>query len=132
MSMTIEAFDATLKDMYPRPGDRIKQWVVDLRGEQKWESETCPKFDVADHKDNTGARCRNSGELVPWTYLEHDCCDGCCNMHEYVRESPSVQTWLTEKANRPPIEQDRTKLSNEIAPDPSFTLNPWFARRVKR
>lgn len=110
------SMSALFKDMYPRPGDRLKQWVVDQRREAKWERETCPRVSIAEHKDNTDAWCRNAG-LTPWTFLSHDCCSTCCDLHEATESRADVQAWLAEKAKRPPVEQDRAKLSDEVEPE---------------
>jgi hypothetical protein len=111
------------KDMYPGPGDRIKQWVVDQRREYEWERGTCPTIEVQVHEDNTGTECRNSGK-VPWTYLDHDCCYTCGELHEATQSLVVVQEWLAEKAKRPPIEQDRTKFEphRELAPHPALGM----------
>lgn len=122
--MTLTDMNALLKDMFPRPGERVKQWVVDTRREHAWESATSPRFKVVWHLDNTGIECRNSASDAPWSDLDHDCCYFCGDLHEHARELPSVQAWLAEKAKRPPIEQDRTKLSDEIAPDPRLASHP--------
>lgn len=116
-----------LKDMYPRPGDRIKQWVVDERREDKWERETCPKVVVSSHRDNTDAECRNAGAM-PWTWLEgHDCCYTCNDLAESLKSREDIAAWLAEKAARPPIEQDRTKFSDEIAEDIAARAHPFYA-----
>ena len=119
-----------MKDFYPLPGTRLKQYVVDQYREAAWERETCPRFDVEEHDDNTGLRCRNEGP-TPWTYLDHDCCHDCGDRHTALRDGPSVRAWLEEKAKRPPIESDRTKLSDEIARDLSLKENPVFAMLKK-
>ena len=113
----ISSLNETMKDVYPRPGTRIKQWVVDARREQQWERDTCPRIVMNDHEDNTGAPCRNCYGSVPWTYLDHDCCQICGDEHERIRMRPDVQAWLTERAARPAIEPDHSKLSDEIEPD---------------
>lgn len=110
----LTSINAMLKDHYPLPGERIKQYVVDMRRESKWERDTCPAFDVAEHEDNTGASCRNVPR-APWHDLEqHDCCYVCNDQADSLREGPSVQAWLAEKARRPPIETDKSKLSDEV------------------
>lgn len=120
----LQSMSALFKDMYPQPGERIKQWVVDTRREDQWEQKTCPRFETSEHDDNTGIECRNSASKVPWTHLEHDCCNECCSMHEHFQRDAVVRTWLDEKAKRPPICEDRSKLSDEIARDPSVTEHP--------
>jgi hypothetical protein len=132
VTATITSMDSLFKDMYPRAGDRIKQWVVDQRREYDWERETCPRFSVPEHEDNTGAVCRNSNDKVPWTYLNHDCCHDCGDYLEDLRETPSVQAWLDEKAKRPPIEQDRTKYSDEIAEDVMMQDHPILRAMIPK
>lgn len=92
----IVSVDALLKDMFPLPGMPLKQWVVDLRREAAWERETCPRLTPDDHEDNTGITCRNAQMFVPWTFLEHDCCEFCNDLYERHRDAPMVQTWLAE------------------------------------
>lgn len=122
-TMNVTAFDAVMRDVYPRPGERIKQWVVDTGREQAWERETCPIVTVPDHRDNTGAECRNCGSSA-WIYLSHDCCYVCNDQREATATRPDVVAWLAERAARPPIERDHKKLSDEIAPDLSLTAHP--------
>lgn len=119
---------ALFKDMYPAAGTRLKRWVVDRRREAAWERDTCPKVHVGGHDDNTGASCRNAG-LVPWAYLDHDCCEVCCDLHERLSARTDVAAWLDEKAKRPPIESDRTKLSDEVEPDRHLAPHPMEAFR---
>ena len=115
------------RDHYPAPGERIKQYVVDGRREAAWERDTCPQFDVDVHEDNTGAGCRNAG-LTWWTYLEsHDCCYVCNDAADAARGTPSLESWLLERAKRPPIETDRDKLSDEVQPDYMMLPNPALA-----
>lgn len=128
---TLESVTATIKDMYPRPGERIKQWVVDAQREYQWELETCPRFFVHRHIDNTGLECRNAGP-TPWIHLNHDCCYTCGDMHGLFSVRPETVEWVHEKAKRPPIETDRSKLSDEIAPDTSMTEHPMLAAFKER
>lgn len=126
-AVTVTSVSALFKDMYPAPGELIKQWVVDTRREYAWERKTCPRFSVADHVDNTGMSCRNEGSAL-WVDLhEHDCCYDCNDQADALREGPSVQAWLAEKSKRPPIEQDHSKLSNEVQEDyPAVASHPLF------
>ncbi len=121
------SFNDTLKDYYPLPGTRLKQYVVDTHRENDWERETCPRVDVASHDDNTELPCRNSGN-VQWSYLAHDCCGFCCELHDETAERPDIAAWRAEKAARPPIESDRSRLSDEIAPDLSSRSHPLLGR----
>jgi hypothetical protein len=118
-----------MRDYFAPPGTRLKQYVVDKRREHAWELETCPKVTMAEHDDNTGLSCRNTYVPVPWTYLDHDCCDVCGDEHEKLRSRDDVQAWLAEKEKRPPICADRSKLSDEIQPDYAATPHPLLRRR---
>lgn len=123
---TVTEMGSLFKDMYAAPGTRLKQWVVDARREDAWERETCPVFEVPEHEDNTGMPCRNEG-VTRWTWLDHDCCNDCNDRGTALRDDPSVQAWIAEKAKRPPIEADRSKLSDEVQPDyPAITIHPWL------
>jgi hypothetical protein len=127
----VTSFDVTLKDFYPRPGERIKQYVVETRREYQWEDETCPRVDVPEHDDNTGASCRNVGR-AQWRHLDHDCCSTCEALDVETASRTDVQEWLAAKAARPPICSDRTRISDEIAPEwPSLREHPMFAMPPK-
>lgn len=116
---------AMMKDLYPLPGTRIKQWVVDQRREAAWAAETCPRVGVPRHDDNTGCECRNFGPNL-WAWLAHDCCSFCDDLYEYMAGRPDIAAWLVEKAARPAPTSDRSLLSDEIEPDYSLKLNPLF------
>ena len=131
MTFDIEAFDRAIRDRYPMPGEKLKQYVVDERREAEWECETCPRFTPAEHEDNTGTECRNSMSSVPWTHLAHDCCYFCNDLGERYEQTPEVQAWLAEKAKRPPIETDETKFSNEVAGDWTTGKHPFLAMLPK-
>lgn len=103
-----------LRDMFPLPGQLIKQWVVDARRERKWEKETCPRRGVRAHDDNTGALCRNEG-AVPVVDLAHDCCGFCDDSMEEAAQASDVLAWEMRRAARPPICADRDKLSDQRA-----------------
>lgn len=115
---TISSFDSAMKDLHPRVGDRIKQWVIDSRREAHWDRETCPRVNMDPHDDNTGTLCSNVGEVL-WRNLDHHCCHFCGEWYQRGRELRSVKAWLAEKAKRPPIEADRAKFSNQIEPERS-------------
>lgn len=125
-NINVVAFDSIMRDMYPAPGSRVKQWVVDTWREQAWENETCPRVDVSEHNDNTGTGCRNVGR-VPWTFLSHDCCGDCYLAYESLAERADVKAWLTLKEQRPPVCADRNQLSDQIAPDLSLRGHPALA-----
>lgn len=122
---SLSTFDSLYKDLYPRSGDRIKQWVVDSRNEREWVMATCPRIPVAAHNDNTGLDCRNVGSAI-WMDLAHDCCEHCCDLHDALAARPDVVAWLTEHAARPPGCTDRSVLSDEIAPDMGKMGHPLF------
>lgn len=114
---TLTTFDGLVRDMYPPPGTRLKQWVVDQRREAAWQRETCPLVLTETHDDNTGVPCHCSG-AAQWAYLEsHDCCGDCNDLAEATRDRPDVAAWLKLKAERPPVCADRDKFSDEVEPD---------------
>jgi len=127
--MSITTIACIYKDYYPMPGERIKQYVVDGRRETAWERETCPKFKIAGHVDNCDdgrgySTCFNAG-MVTWDALvSHPHCETCNDFGETLRDDARVLSWLAEKARRPPIEPDRSKLSDEVEPDRSLELHP--------
>ena len=128
--MTLESVSQTLKDFYPRPGERIKQYVVDTRRENDWERETCPRAQVDEHQhdDDNGETCYAFGGERSWADLGRQRCDTCEALFHKLRDTPAIQAWLAEKAARPPIESDRMKLSDEIAPEwPAMRQSPLFA-----
>lgn len=113
--MTLASFDSTLKDLYPLPGQRLKQWVVDDRRETAWANETAPRVYLRGHDDNTLLPCRNAGD-VRYHDLDHDACDVCGALHEAFAREPRVKAWIEAKAARPPVCADRSKLSDEVEP----------------
>lgn len=126
MSVDVSSYSGLLKDMYPLPGERIKQYVVDMRRNDLWERATCPRVDVEVHDDNCGSTCRNVGR-TPWSHLAHDACATCNELMDELAVQPGIIAWALERARRPPIEQDRSKLSDEIEPDsPLMQSNPFF------
>lgn len=112
---TLGSFDQVMKDHYPRAGEQLKQYVADARREDAWQNETAPSVFVSGHNDNTLVPCRNSGD-VRYHELDHDACDICGALHAAFAREPRIKVWLDEKAKRPPICGDRTKLSDEVAP----------------
>lgn len=125
--MTVTTVSALFRDMYPRAGERIKQWVVDQRKQTEWGQATCPRVGIAGHNDNTGDWCRNSGAGARWIDMEgHDCCGECNDMAEHTRMRPDIVAWLAERDARPKPTSDRTLLSDEIAPDIALTDHPML------
>lgn len=130
MTLDLTSFDGLIRDMYALPGTRLKQWVVEQRREDAWERETCPRFDMPSHLDNTEGDCRNGGTAAYWTWLaHHDCCETCNDAGERERSNPVVAAWLDEKAARPPVTSDRDALSDEIEPEWK-PLNAWPATEM--
>lgn len=130
--MNVESFDQMMRDMYARPGEVIKQYVVDMGRESEWERETCPRVTVPVHDDNTGLQCRNSYSSQ-WSYLDHDCCYVCNDLYRAHAGDMDIAAWRMERALRPPICADKTKLSDQIAPPlPSMRDNPIFQALKKR
>lgn len=115
---------ALFKDMYPRAGERIKQWVVDQRKQHEWEQATCPWVDIAEHDDNTGVWCHNSGRARWVDMAEHHCCHACGDMAEHTRMRLDIVAWKAERAARPLVCSDRSVLSDEIAADPTAREHP--------
>ena len=131
MTVTMRSFDQTLRDMFPRPGERIKQYVVDLRARDEWEDKTCPRFQVDAHDDNTGTECRNRDD-TQWRHLAHDCCSVCDELHEKHSRSAQVIAWHATQTDLPPIEADRTKLSDQVQEDRSRAEHPVLAMLPRR
>lgn len=104
-----------LRDLFPMPGTRLKQWVVDLREQAMWDLATCPVLRVPAHDDNTGLPCRNSG-AAPWSALAHDCCRACNYLRDLHSGDLDVAAWQMRRAARPPICGDKGKLSDELEP----------------
>lgn len=122
---TLQSWDQTIKDHYPLPGQRIKQYVVDWRREDDWERETCPLFNVDPHDDTTDSPCCNVSHGTRWTDLAHVSCDVCDGLYYELASDPRIASWLAVKAARPLIEPDRSKLSDEIAPPlPALRFHP--------
>lgn len=142
-------WSAALRDIYPTPGTRIKQWVVDENRESDWVRATCPVVDVPLHTDNCVGDgleserdaeygppmgtyedrrlyCRNYGVTL-WTYLNHDSCYTCGDLHEATADRPDIAAWRVLRDARPPITTDRSLLSDEIAPELHMAENPIYA-----
>lgn len=131
MTVNTASMDAVFKDLYPRPGERIKQWVVDLRKEEEWIRATCPKVDIADHDDNTGAWCSNSGRSSWYDMLHHNCCTTCNDMAWSTKMRVDITAWRVELSARPPCCTDRSVLSDEVAEDMSLAENPLYKLVLK-
>jgi hypothetical protein len=118
--LTLTSVSSTMKDLHPLPGTVLKQWVVDHRRELDWEDATCPKFQQPEHLDDTLYFCATQYSPIAWNRLDGYECQVCEDAYERLRSHPLVVAWLAEKAKRPPIESDRSKLSTEVAPDFSY------------
>jgi hypothetical protein len=132
MAVTLTSANETLKDFYPLAGTRLKQYVVDTRRELDWERETCPTFEVPEHDDNTGATCRNAYGPTSWEQLDHGACSICGVLRRFISNDARVVAWVAEKASRPPIESDRTKLSDEIEPERALEPHPMLAMLARK
>jgi hypothetical protein len=145
MTATTSSFNALMKDLYPIPGERIKQWVVDQRRERDWTVATCPRVEVPPHIDNCTPDgysyeldaeygppiggyipCRNVGSTI-WADLDHDSCYVCGDLHVATRARPDIAAWLEVQAARPRCCTDRSQLSDEIAPNLALADSPVLA-----
>lgn len=128
-TLTLISFDATVRDRYPVPGERIKQYVVDERRESAWADATCPTVTVIPHQttnvDGEDIDCI-SGD-VQWHRLDSGCLV-CTAVQAATREIDRVRRWLAAKGSRPPICSDRDKLSDELAPEWHFDGHPLLAK----
>lgn len=143
MTVTITTVAVYYKDHYPQPGERIKQYVVDERRERAWEEQTAPRFNVDPH-DREGCQLHDDPECEYCKVLTHACpcagessllelrdadCDVCNALYEKSLSEPRVIAWFAEKAKRPPICEDRTKLSDEVESEhPSLAMHPLLGR----
>lgn len=152
MAVKTVSIDALYRDLYPGPGERIKQWVIDRRNERAWVLATCPRVEVPNHIDNCtpdgydpaldaeygppiGGHipCRNVGSTI-WDDLDHDSCYFCGDLQRATQNRPDIIAWRAERASRPPICTDRDKLSDEVQPDLRLADHPMLAllrRRTK-
>jgi hypothetical protein len=121
---TLTSVNETMKDFFPAPGTRIKQYVVDMRKGRAWEVETCPRIEVPAHIDNTGMGCAASRSL--WIDLQQaHCCHFCGDLAEATADRDDVVAWLA-RTDRPAVTADRAALSDEVAPDLSLRDHPLF------
>jgi hypothetical protein len=141
MTLTTTSFDRTMKDMYPAPGERIKQWVIDEQRTHAWERETCPKLLVPFHYEDQDDSDAESGTIVACPSVGTtslldiharggDGCRFCDGFAQAAQQLPTVREWFVARARykvEHPICSDREKLSDEIAPDISLAENPIFA-----
>lgn len=123
-AMTVNGADRYWRDLHPRPGERIKQYVVDLRKEREWALGTCPRIEVAEHADNSGATCRNVGS-ARWIDLDVDGCSTCSNLCNSQRYRSDIAVWRVQADERFGETSDRTALSDEVAGDPLVTLDGY-------
>jgi len=124
-------FDEILKDHYPT-GGKLKQYVVDGREREALIQRTSPKFKTPPHDDNTGASCVYSCTFASHANLgSHHCCYVCNDIAEAHENDESVISWRKYVASLPPICEDRSKYSDDDAPDlrlDSIRLHPMFKR----
>jgi hypothetical protein len=138
--VTVVNYDSLFKDCYPQPGERIKQWVVDMRREDAWARETCPRFDVPHHGEDLDDSEAAAGEfrecasvgLTSWLDIHHRECRFCDGMAQGLLALPEMVAWFAAMKARPPICADRDVLSDEIAEDISLRDNPLFSFIRKR
>lgn len=130
--MNIVSMDGLLKDLYPQPGSRIKQWVVEDRAVRAWERDTCPRYAVPAHDCDDGVQCPSSG-CTQFIDILHAECDSCSELADKLRAAPEVAAWWAEYRTRhDSITADHSLLSDEIAPPlANMRENPFFAA-VKR
>ena len=124
MTTSLVHVASVFRDLYPRAGERIKQWVVDERKLYEREQATCPRIFLAAHSDNTGALCRNVGPTLWIDADRHDCCCACDEVAAFAAAHPDVAAWLIDRATWPTSCADRSVLSDEIAPDIHLTAHP--------
>lgn len=131
--MTTRSMDQVMKDFYPLPGTRIKQYVVETRAFYEWERGSAPKFYVGEHKNDYGNPCGNGAREVSWLQMDDSDCQTCRDNQEATERDPAMLAWYPERAaRREAICKDTEKLSDEIAPDPSLELHPVMQMLKKR
>lgn len=118
----VTSLDATMRDVYPLPGERIKQWVVDMRREHEWERATCPRLEVPHHLNSNDETCYELEEcasvgLTSWNDIHGSDCRFCDGFAQGALGRPEMVAWFAEKAARPPGCSDRSQLSDEVQPD---------------
>lgn len=79
MSGNLTTLDSMMKDLFPWPGQPVKEWVLKARAERAELERAGRRVAVAGHDDNTGWNCRNVGPAtLVHDLVQHDCC-GTCN-----------------------------------------------------
>ncbi len=145
MILTIDSHAAMLKDYYPQPGERIKQYVVDERRVHAWERETCPMLNVPLHYEDVDDTEATSGHVVEcpsvgetsWLTIQARAtsCRFCEGFMFAASGLPAVVDWFAERASyvaEHPICADRSQLSDEIAPDLGAMGDHPLLRMLKR
>lgn len=123
--LDLMSFDAVVRDYFPQPGERLKQYVVDERREHGWAMATCPSVPVDAHLDNTGAEC---GYETRWIDLFHaHCCSTCGAIADKTQGLPAIAEWRAERDARPKPCADRALLSDEIVPPLELSKTPMLA-----
>jgi hypothetical protein len=142
---TVSSFDTVLRDRYPLPGERIKQYVVDERRIDAWERETCPKLPVPPHYEDPDDTEAASGDVVGcpsvgetrWRDIQG--CDSSCRFCEgfafAARSLPVMVDWFAARDRylaEYPICADREQRSDEISPEVDLRSNPVLAMLRRR
>ena len=76
--MAVAPFDSMMRDLFPQPGEPVKDWVIAARAERAELERTGKRVAVAPHNDNCGGGCRNVGPAtLVHDMAHHDCCYTC-------------------------------------------------------
>lgn len=72
------SFGQMMKDLFPLPGQPVKEWVLKARAERAELERTGKRVSVEPHDDNCGSPCRNVGPAtLVYDMATHDCCGEC-------------------------------------------------------
>jgi hypothetical protein len=120
---SVTSLSQVISDYYPRPGERIKQYVVDGRKLREREVATCPKVDVPKHLNNCEDEC--GGYPKVWVDIEtaHSC-GTCSDLADATRDRPDVAAWRADRGTWPKPCADHSQLSSEVAEDLSLRRHP--------
>lgn len=100
MTSSITTVHSVMRDLYPSPGERIKQWVIAARALDAWASETCPRMVAKPHLDNTGVDCCNLGSVAWMDVVWNHACHICEDAGQEIALRPDVVAWLAEWVRR--------------------------------